>query len=163
MIGSLILDESGRVYYANKTGNEHFEGYLNSFESRPIWFCLQECSCSVVIKRFNEQMNTSEKLVFMIYSKNSKRKYDLVPALNRHNRIDYYFRYMKCLTASIKCFNVDFSGYEHLEGFWNKKLIERSNRNEKYYYMETMLTDFVDSLEIIKGCDFHNDPVFRKF
>ena len=123
IIGNMIINEDGRVLFADKSCNEQFEGYLNNFQKRAVWdFILEEVRFDL-IESLNKQMNSNIKVSFLTYSKNSKRKYDKCPTIDRHNNYDYFFRYMKALTARISCIQMDFTNHSFMKAFWNQELL----------------------------------------
>ena len=98
----------------------------------------------------------------MVYSKNSKRKYDLIPQINEYHNLDFYFRYMKALTGSMKSLEIDFTGYSEIEGYWNKELLEQNPSTKKVFALYTVLGNSNDMFDLIENCALNKDPFIKK-
>jgi len=98
-------------------------------------------------------------LKWIVYSKNSKRRYFRVPLPKEPSPDDIFYRFLKSLTLRVRPICICLPRYRDPNGFCNEKLIP-IDRPANCFFLELRLT---------KNCPYLNsndillDPTIKKF
>lgn len=120
----MLVDKMGRIIFSDKLGHELFEGSLNNFQTLRIQNLLLKTIKASTLRELEDTKVFTQNSIFdwIIYSKNTKRRYARVPFANSKNCFDTFFRFLKVLSIRFRPVCVDIDDLTHIEGFWNQRL-----------------------------------------
>ena len=120
----MLVDKFGRIIFSDKLGHELFEGSLNNFRTLKIQNLLLKTIKASTLEELKGTKVFTQNSIFnwIIYSKNTKRRYSRVPFSNSKNSFDTFFRFLKVLSIRFRPVCVDIDDFAHIEGFWNQRL-----------------------------------------
>lgn len=130
----ILVDSEGRIVYADKLGHELFEGSLNNFDSLKIQNLMLLSKKELYLKQLQNLQEGKEVVAdWIIYSKNTKRRYNYIPIdeLNEINAQEIYFRFLKMLSLRIKPVKVSLPNNKDIKGYWNRTLISEGEDEER--------------------------------
>lgn len=155
----MLVDSFGRIVFSDKLGHELFEGSLNNFSKLRIQNLLLRTLKSAFLAQLSSIQDFNERTTvnWIIYSKNTKRRYSRVP-FNCDNAQDAYYRFLKALTIRIRPIRISLPDYPSIEGFWNQGLVSPNNR--EYFMLETRLCSKMPSLNFQS---ILTDPILARY
>lgn len=107
------------------------------------------------IKQYNEKTVLS----WIVYSKNSKRRYFKVPLPAAPTKCDIFYRFLKCLTVRVRPISISLPQYRDPNGYCNENLLS-INHPTNCFFFELRNSEELPSLQ---GVDILNDPIIKKF
>jgi hypothetical protein len=155
----MLVDHYGRIIFSDKLGHELFEGSLNNFNTIKIQNLLLRTLKDSFLDQLKDiqDFNQWTTVNWIIYSKNTKRRYSRVP-FNRTNALDTYYRFLKALTIRIRPVKMVLSNCTAVEGFWNPALIPAGER--ELFLLETRLCSRMPPLALSA---MWNDALLAKY
>lgn len=120
----LLVNKYGRIIFSDKLGHQLFEGSLNNFCTARVQNLIMETIRPAALAQLKviETYNDQTVVNWVIYSKNTKRRYCRVP-FNANNAKDTFYRFLKAITVRIRPVKIVFSEYKSVQGFWNTSLM----------------------------------------
>lgn len=98
-------------------------------------------------------------LHWLIYSKNSKRRYNKVPFDKKVADEDTFFRFLKPLCVRIRPVRVCFEQHKQIEGYWNKLLV-KDGVSMDCFLVEARLSSSFPNLSM---CALESDQQLQHF
>lgn len=98
-------------------------------------------------------------LQWIVYSKNSKRRFFKVPLPKHPNAYDIFYRFLKFLTVRVRPIAVTLPGYRDPQGFCNEKILA-TRGPVNCFYLELRNAKRPPNL---KDIHIQDDPVIKKF
>lgn len=156
----MLVDKLGRIIFSDKLAHELFEGSLNNFQTLRIQnLLLQTLKDSTLGELKRTKVFTKDSIFnWIIYSKNTKRRYCRVPFSNSKNSFDTFFRFLKVLSIRFRPVSVEIDDFMPIEGFWNPILAY--NKLKECFLLEVKLCH---KLPDISPEALWNDPLLNKY
>lgn len=120
----MLVDKIGRIIFSDKLGHELFEGSLNNFHILRIQNLLLNTLKDSTLGELKKTKVFTQNSIFdwIIYSKNTKRRYSRVPFSDSRNSFDTFFRFLKVLSIRFRPVCLEIDDFTQIEGFWNQRL-----------------------------------------